>query len=188
MSWKSSKADPARDLPSTVVVAEVRRPHGLKGEVVVTPLSDVPHRLQEGSEVCLVLATGERRSVSVETARVHQGSLLVRFSGSESRDDAEEQRNARLEIPRISVPPPPEGSYYYFELLDCSCSDRRQGYVGKVVEIVEDGGGLILRVDDGRRQLLVPFVRAYLTKVDTAAGIIEVDLPEGLLETCASPS
>jgi len=47
---------------------------------------------------------------------------------------------------------------------------------------------LILKVDDGKRELMIPFVRAYMKRVDTEAGILEFDLPEGLVETCASRS
>ena len=40
----------------------------------------------------------------------------------------------------------------------------------------------------GKRELMIPFVRAYMKRVDTEAGILEFDLPEGLVETCASRS
>ena len=188
MSWKSSRPDSPRQHPSNVVVAEVRRPHGLKGEVVLTLLSDTPDRLGKGSSLELVLASGEREAVVIESSRLQKDSVVVRISGSENRDDAERLRGGRLEVSRDRVPAPPEGSYYYFELLDCACNDRREGYLGKVVEIVEDGGGLILRVDDGERTLMIPFVRAYLKQVDTESATIEVDLPEGLVEACGSPS
>ncbi len=188
MSWKSSKPESAKELPPTVVVAEVRRPHGLRGEVVLTLLSDVPHRLEEGSELQLVLPSGERKDVVIKTVRVQKGSAVVGFAGSKNREDAETFRGARLEVPRDLVPPSPEGSYYFFELLNCACNDCREGYLGRVVEVVEDGGGLILRVDDGGRELMIPFVRAYLKRVDIGTGTIEVDLPEGLVETCTSPS
>jgi 16S rRNA processing protein RimM len=188
MSSKSSKPESPRALPPTVVVAEVRRPHGLRGEVVLTLLSDTPRRLEEGSDLQLVFPSGERQRVVIETSRRQKDSVVVRFGGAEDRDDAESFRGARLEVPTESVPPSPEGSYYYFELLSCTCHDEKEGRLGEVVEIVEDGGGLILKVDDGKRELMIPFVRAYMKRVDTEAGVLEFDLPEGLVETCASRS
>jgi len=155
---------------------------------VLTLLSDSPHRFQKGSELQLVYPSGEREKVVIESSRGQKDTIVVRFVGADNRDDAENLRGARLEISRESVPPSPDGSYYYFELLGCACRDRQEGDLGRVVEIVEDGGGLILKVDDGERQLMVPFVRAYLKRVDAAAGTIEVDLPEGLVETCTSRS
>ena len=121
MSWKSSKPDSPRELPSSVVVAEVRRPHGLQGEVAVTLLSDIPDRLGKGSELDLVLANGERRQVVVQTSRTHKDSVVVRLSGVEDRDSAEGLRGARLEVSRELVPTPPEGNFYYFNHLVAKC-------------------------------------------------------------------
>jgi 16S rRNA processing protein RimM len=188
MSWKSSKPDSPRRLPPTVVVAEVRRPHGLRGEVLLTLLSDIPRRIEQGSELQLVYPDGRREQVEVESARQQKGAVVVRFLGATNRDDAEAFRGGRLEVAEESVPPSPEGSYYYYELLGCACHDEKEGDLGRVVEIVEDGGGLILKLDDGQKELMVPFVRAYLKEVDIAAGTIELDLPEGLVETCGSRS
>ena len=72
--------------------------------------------------------------------------------------------------------------------MNCRCHDRRHGELGKVVDVIEDGGGLLLEVADGERRLLVPFVRRYLVAVDRVERTIELDLPAGLIETCASRS
>jgi ribosomal 30S subunit maturation factor RimM len=57
-----------------------------------------------------------------------------------------------------------------------------------VAEVVEDGGGVMLIVEGEGRRIPVPFVKEFLRRVDVAAGTIDLDLPEGLLETCASTS
>jgi 16S rRNA processing protein RimM len=202
MSSKSSKTEarnaqtPARrdDLPDTVAVGRVLRPHGLRGEVVVKVLSDVPGRFQQGSRLTAVRA-GEPPlaplPLIVAASRPHKGGALVRFEGFEDRDRAEELRGLDLEVPRAEVPKAPSGTYYQFELLGCRClADGEE--LGRVVEVVEDGGGVMLIVEgivEGeRRRVPVPFVRAFLRQVDVAAGRIDLELPPGLLETCASRS
>ena len=50
----------------------------------------------------------------------------------------------------------------------------------------EDGGGLLLEVESGERRLLVPFVDAFVVKIDVAARRIDLDLPPGLVDVCAS--
>ena len=57
-----------------------------------------------------------------------------------------------------------------------------------MTEVIEDGGGLLLEVRAGERLLLVPFVEEYIVAVDVAARKIDLELPNGLLETCASAS
>ena len=57
-----------------------------------------------------------------------------------------------------------------------------------MVEVVEDGGGLMLIVEGEGRRVPVPFVKEFLRRVDVAAGEIELALPPGFLEACASRS
>jgi 16S rRNA processing protein RimM len=85
------------------------------------------------------------------------------------------------------VPPAEPGTYYYFELLGCRCNDGGQD-LGEVVDLVEDGGGLLLIVAHGDQRIPVPFVERFLRGVDVVGKRIDLELPPGLLETCASRS
>src|SRR6202000_1815385 len=80
--------------------------------------------------------------------------------------------------------------YDHHELLGCRCVNGGAGGedLGAVVEVVEDGGGLLLIVSNGSRQVPVPFVARFLRSVDVKSGRIEGDLPPGLLDVCASRS
>ncbi|HSG40323.1 MAG TPA: ribosome maturation factor RimM [Thermoanaerobaculia bacterium] len=193
MSSKSSKTEapeaPTRrdDLPETVAVGRVLRSHGLKGEVVVEVLSDVPGRYEKGSRVQGVRAGRPPLSLVVASSRPQKGGAVVRFEGYEDRDRAEELRGLDLEVPRSEVPKAPEGTYYQFELLGCLCFNEGEA-LGRVVEVTEDGGGLMLIVEGEGRRVPVPFVREFLREVDVEAGRIDLVLPPGLLEACASGS
>lgn len=197
MSSKSSKteAPPSSalssaqrdDLPETISVGRVLRPHGVRGEVVVEVLSDVPGRFKKGSRVTGVREGTPPLSLLVVTGRVHKSGAVVRFEGYDSRERAEELRGLDLEVPRSEVPKAKRGTYYHFELLGCLVREDGQE-LGRVVEVVEDGGGVMLIVEGEGRRVPVPFVKEILRKVDVAAGRIDVALPEGLLEACASLS
>ena len=183
-----SAATKTRQLPERVLVGRVRKPHGVRGEVSVEPLSDVAERFAPGSELSALLPDGSRLALAVATARPHGDVRLVRFEGYEGRDAAEELRGAALEVDRALVPPRPDGSFYYWELVGCRCVDRRAGELGEVVTLVEDGGGVLLEIHGPAGRVLIPFVRAYLVRVDVESGVIETDLPPGLVETCTSTS
>ena len=189
MSSKSSRTteEGRADLPATVTVGRVLRPHGVRGEVVVEVLSDVPGRLERGSALLATWEGRPGRTLKVVESRPHKSGALVRFEGAVDRDGAEELRGAVLEVERSRVPEAPEGTYYYYQLLGCRCLDGGRD-LGEVVDLVEDGGGLLLIVSDGERQVPVPFVHRFLREVDVERGRIELDLPPGLLEACASRS
>ena len=173
------------------------RPHGLRGELLVEPLSDLSERLAAGSELLLTPAgalpapaagAAPRQRLTVASSRPHRGGMLVTFAGIDDRDRADELRGAELAVARDRVPAAPAGAYYHFELLGCRCRDRRDGDLGEVVDLVDDGGGLILVVDDGSRRVPLPFVASFVAAVDVVAGTIEFELPPGLVDICASRS
>jgi 16S rRNA processing protein RimM len=192
MSSKSSKTtetfrDDLPDRPDRVAVGRVLRPHGLKGEVVVEVLSDVPGRLDPGARLLASRGDGPPRTLTVASSQPHKTGARVRFEGITDVDGAEALRNLTLEVERSQVPPAEPGTYYYFELLGCRCFDGEED-LGEVVDLAEDGGGLLLIVADGDQRIPVPFVERFLRGVDVAGKRIDLALPPGLLETCASRS
>lgn len=191
MGSRSSKTDTST-LEDPVIVGSVRKPHGVRGEVVVEVLTDVPDRFERGSRLALVprgqAAERPARWLTVAEARPHQGVLLVFFEGIDDRDRADELRGADLAVGAATSPPPPEDTWYHFQLLGCRCVDATQGDLGEVVDVVEDGGGTLLLVAGEGRTIPVPLVAGFLRRVDVERRVIEVDLPEGLVETCSSRS
>lgn len=149
--------------------------------------SDNPERFLPGSELLLA-----GRKARISKAQQHRSGRILYFEGIDDRDRAEALRGSVLEVDRTAVPPAEEGSYWFFELTGCRCRDRRAGDLGEVVDVLEDGGGLILlarrTAEDGVHEVPIPFVRRYLSRVDIEAGEIEVDLPPGLIEICESVS
>ena len=160
--------------------------HGLRGEVTVEVLSDNPLRFARGSELVHRGADGKTRRLVVTSSKQHGKRTVVVFEGVSDRDTALTLRNGRLEVENFESSVPPEGQYYYYQLVGCRCIDQQAGDLGVVEEVLEDGGGEILRVVDGDREVLIPFVDPFLVHIDTDQQLIELNLPDGLIETCGS--
>lgn len=191
MRSSSPKTDrPPHPLPERVLVGQVIRPHGLLGEVVVEVLSDVPGRFAPGAR--LDWSGGgrgaERRELEIESVRPAKVGLLVRFAGVADRTGAEALAPGALEIDRARVPKAEAGTFYWFELIGCSCRDAGRGELGEIVDLLDSGGALLLVIEGGGRRLLVPFVQEFLVATDLEARRLELALPEGLIEACASTS
>jgi 16S rRNA processing protein RimM len=204
---ETQPSTPRADLPATVAVGRILRPHGLRGEVTVEVLTDSPRRFAPGSSLLLVregeppvtlrvaarraaaaaAATGDAPDARKQGPRPRRRLELLRFAGVEDREGAEALRGGWLEIERSRVPAAPPGTYYHYELLGCRCVAGGE-VLGEVVEVVEDGGGLLLVVSDGSREVPVPFVTRFLRAVDVEHARIELELPPGLVEACASRS
>ncbi len=188
MGSTSPKAEGARDRQGTVIVGRVRRCHGVLGDVLVAVESDVPGRFAEGSSLLLTREGEAPRAVRVDRCRPHRSGLLLRLEGFADRTSAEPLVGAVLEVAQSQVPPPPPGTFYHFQLLGCRCRDRSRGDLGVVVEVLEDGGGVLLVVEKGDLRVPIPFVASFIEDLDIAAGTILLRLPPDLVETCASRS
>jgi 16S rRNA processing protein RimM len=188
MASRSSTTD--APIPTPVIVGEIRRPHGVRGEVVVEPQTELPDRFRPGSELWVTRPgrSTPLRTVRVAASRPYRDHLLVRFEGMEDRDAVEELRGTRLEAEPVERGDLEEGTFFYYQLQGCRCRDREHGELGEVVDLVEDGGGLLLIVEGERGRLPVPFVRALIAEVDVEGKRIELELPPGLIEACTSRS
>jgi 16S rRNA processing protein RimM len=187
-----AETEPAED--EVIVVGRLVRPHGVRGEHKLEVLSDNPERFEKGNELLLGFPWRDGRPgyrlplrvVRVRAYRQVRGGALIGFEGCDSREDAEMWRNGELSVERSDVPAAPEGLHYYFELVGCRCRDREAGELGEVVEVVEDGGGHLLRLQQLDRELLVPFVDAFVERLDVEAREMDLRLPPGLVEICGS--
>ena len=187
MASSSSKTE-FPQLPGRIRVGRVTRPHGVRGEVAVEPLSDVAARFAAGSELEAVTEAG-LRPLRVARSRAGGRAYVVAFEGVDDRDAAEALRGAALEVARSRVPPAAAGEYYYYELVGCLCVDAREGELGRVVDVEEGAAGIFLVAEHpGGRRVPLPFVAAFVAGVDLDERRIDWQLPEGLIEACASRS
>jgi 16S rRNA processing protein RimM len=163
-----------------LVVGQVVRAHGIKGEVVVQPRSDqIDVRFTPGA--VLDTPTGP---LTVTAVRPHGGRLLVRFDGVGDRSQAERLRRLRLsvDLPDDAVAPGPE-EYYDAQLVGLTAHDGDGRSLGTVLAVEHGPAQDLLVVGRGDGTVVrVPFVAALVPHVDLAGGRVRLDLPPGLLD------
>jgi 16S rRNA processing protein RimM len=165
-----------------VAVGRVVKPHGLRGEVVVAPLTDFPDRFRPGLEVALRDAAGVSRAARLEGVRTHQGRLLIRFAGIDGPEAAEALRDLDVCALPGDVPARPEGFVFHHEVTGCLAVDRDGSRLGTARDLVEVAGRPILVLETPRGEREVPFTRPLVVSVDVAGRTIVLDLPPGLLD------
>jgi 16S rRNA processing protein RimM len=164
-----------------LVVGQIVRPHGIRGEVVVDVTTDDPAaRFAAGSK----LATGTGGVLRIEALRPHQGRLIIAFEGVLDRTAAEELRGVRLCVDSedLAAPEDPD-EFHDFQLVGLSVVDVEGNRLGEVVRIEHGPAAdlLVVRLTEGR-DALVPFVRAIVPTVDVAGGRVVLTPPPGLLD------
>ncbi|MFI5120741.1 MAG: ribosome maturation factor RimM [Thermoanaerobaculia bacterium] len=165
-----------------VVIGQIVKPHGLKGEVVVEVLTDFPERFSEGLRVRLSGGAHEAREVRIAAVRPHLGRVLLTFEGISNVSMAETLRNAELSVSERDVAPRPEGYVYHWEVEGALAVDAAGIVLGRVRGLVDVGGRPLLVLETARGARDVPFARPIVVSVDVATRRIVLDPPPGLLD------
>jgi 16S rRNA processing protein RimM len=109
--------------------------------------------------------------------------LILKFVGVDSIGDAELLRGSEVQIPRSELGPPPEGEFYFDDLIGAKIVEAGTGReIGEVEDVVEAGGPMLLQVRAAGREVLIPFAKHICVAIEPENGVIRVRLPEGLEE------
>jgi len=161
---------------SLILAARLIAPHGVNGLISADSYSDNPGRFQPGA--VFLLADGG--SLLLEQASRHKGRLLLGFQGVADRNAAERLRGRELFVPEQQAPALPEGSYYHYQILGLKVLEHGVE-LGVIIDILDYSANdvYVLRRTDGG-ETLIPALKSVVKRVDPAAGVLEVELPEGL--------
>jgi 16S rRNA processing protein RimM len=186
-------------------LARIRRPQGRKGEVFAEVLTDFPERFRERRRLWLLSdpsnadTQGSRSAVTARPDQsappsprefqlknhwLHKGGVVLHFAGVDSISDAEALTGQIVAIPSEDRAPLAEDEVYIGDLIGCVLVDAAGAVeVGKIEDVARDVGPVpLLMVRGGAGEILIPFARSYLRKIDLDAKRVEMALPEGLVE------
>lgn len=149
----------------------------MAGEVYVWRLSDDPMRFAPGAR--LMHANG--REMVVESARVHRDRFLVKFAGSDSREEAEMLRGELFVRPTDVRDLGPD-EFWPHDLVGCDVVLVDGRLVGRVLSVTGGPAQDLLTVSTSLGDRLIPLVQAIVVEVDVGARRILIDPPEGLLD------
>jgi 16S rRNA processing protein RimM len=115
----------------------------------------------------------------VREAKDHSDSVVASSADIPDRNAAESLKGARIFVPRSSFPTPKEGEYYWVDLIGLQVVNREGVVLGEVRDLMTTGPQtvLVLQADESGKKVerMIPFVSAFVDKVDTAARCITVD-------------
>ena len=167
-----------------LAVARLKKPHGLKGEVIVIPLTDDPDEVFAEGNV-LTPVTGECEpsgpELVIERSRPYHRAWLLKFRHIDGREAVEELDAMVLGAPAASLKPPGENEIYVHEIPGAKVVAFGKT-IGVARELLRVPGGELLQVEVEGREHLIPFRKPFLGKIDRVERTIEIVPPEGLLE------
>jgi 16S rRNA processing protein RimM len=170
--------------PRRLVVGRLRKPHGLKGEFTVFPLTSTPEAVYTaGSKLMRVDLEGEPLGeLVVESARPYHREWLVKFRGIADRPTLDALRGFFLSVEADRLAQPEGDEVYLHELEGFSVRDEAGTALGLVTGLYEVASGLMIEVQGPKREFLLPYKKEFVVGVERGERRLVVRVPDGLLD------
>lgn len=166
-----------------LIIGRIRKPHGVRGELKVAVLTDVPERFNWLETVVVTRKEGDDNNsliLSIESVRFHQQDALILFSGIESREAAGQLRNHWVKVPIEEALPLEEGEYYTHQAIGWAVLTSAGEQLGTVSGLIETGANDVFVVKTANGELLLPDIPDVIKTIDPTAGQLIVELMDGL--------
>jgi 16S rRNA processing protein RimM len=144
----------------------------------------------EGKPPASPSAKDQPREVELIAHWLHKGGIVLHFAGIDSITAAETLKGLIVAIPLEQRATLDEDEVYTGDLIGCTLVDvagPAPVTVGQIDEVDRTAGPVALLVVQGTNgEVLVPFAKSFLRKIDLEGKRVEMALPEGLVDLNAA--
>ena len=152
-----------------LLIGEITKPQGVRGELKLRPVTCDPSRFEEMNIAYLKDGDGYR-PVRIQVRSASADAVFLRMEGVETRNDAEEMRGTALYIDRAHAVALDNDSNFLCDLIGLKGVLTDGGEIGRLIEVMQPGGNDVYVFRGTRGEVLVPALRSVVVRVDLSAG------------------
>jgi 16S rRNA processing protein RimM len=172
------------DSDDRTIIGKIVGAHGVNGTMLILPLTDYPERFLKMKEIVLNKPGKPRQVLTVRKLVPYEGkgTFFLNAEGIKDRETAESFKGSIITVPdkeRIELP---EDEYWIDDIIGLKVIENTTGCeLGTVEEVILTGSNdvYLIKTPEGAVKP-VPAIADVINKVDIAAGILRVTIPEGL--------
>jgi 16S rRNA processing protein RimM len=169
------------------IVGLIRNAQGIRGEVVVEPLTDAPDAVfASGRRVFVGDASGNvknrNETLTVGSVRPFKGGFMIKFDTVADRNEAELLRGRYLLAPFEELDPLDDDEVYLHDLIGMKVELTSGQVIGEVTAYYELPQGLTLDVKTSKGSVLVPYRPEVVERTDTEARVVVVKAEVGMFD------
>jgi len=172
---------PTQKITEWATIGKIVAPFGLRGQLKVSSLTDIPDRFAQLDAVYL---SPDYERYTINEVRPYKGNLLLlKINGIKNATAAESLRDRDLCIPVDQLSKLPPDLYYQHDILGLAVAKLSGPTVGTIVDIMPTGGNdvYVIKAPDGK-QFLIPAVKAIVKQIDLIRRVMYIDPIGGLLD------
>jgi 16S rRNA processing protein RimM len=161
-------------------IGQIVKSWGLKGTLVVRPLTDKPERFSALRKVWVGTMESDRSPFQLKEARVKGGTIHLRLEQIRTRDAADALAGSFLYVTSDDLVRLPEGTHFVHDIVGSRVVDERGKKIGTVKEVWKLPANDVYVVRKGKQEHLLPAIQSVIDKIDTERKQIRVRMIEGL--------
>ena len=167
-----------------LIIGKLIGAHGVAGELKVFPITDDARRFSNLTEIMLLNANEKPvRNLKILSTRPAGNNILCTAEGIKDRESAQALFGHYIAVPRADAVVLPENSYFIADLIGSRVIDDEHGLLGGVSDVLEQSGADVFIVSrEQKKDILIPFLKTIVYRVDIENKEIFVRLPDGLFE------
>ena len=142
----------------------ITKPHGLKGEIKVVPLTDNVERFNKLTKIYL-FNNNKYEVEIIKSIKKANDLIILKFLNYNNRDEVEKLRNLYIFIDRNEGIPLDDGEYYTQDLVNCNFYYKNK-FLGNVIDVINEGSCDIFIIKDKNKEIFYPFIADYITSID----------------------
>lgn len=176
----TSTGSSSSDEPVFVLIGKFRRPHGIRGEIRMTVLTDFPELISPGQ----IIYAGERyQAYTVRDIRGNGDDMLVSLKELPDRTAVEIFRNIMVYMKSEDMPDLPEGEFFIHQLVGMEVITDQDEKLGILKEILITGANDVYLVESPEgKELLLPATEEVVLDISQENRQILVHIIPGLLD------
>lgn len=165
------------------LVGKVREAHGLKGDLYVLIFSgDISWAKRMKSFALKNKDSEEMETFTVERTKPFKKGIIVKAAEIADRTAAEGVEHLEFFIDDELLVSKPGETIFLSEIKNFKLKNSEQTVLGEIVGFSSNGAQDLLVVEAGGKKVEVPFVDAFIKKIDFKHQAVVMDLPEGLFD------
>ena len=165
-----------------LAVGSIVKAFGIRGEVVIRPMTDSPARFRKLKNVLLGDRHGNVRTFALKHVSIDARGVRARLERIDTRTEADKLVGAILYVDTTDRVRLPKGRHFIHEMIGLKVRDQDGSPIGVLKDVLKLPGQDVYVIDRDGKEILVPAVKEFVTRVDVGEGTMTVKLIEGMLE------
>ena len=163
-------------------IGKISKAFGIKGEVVVKPMTENPARFKKLKQVHIGRRSDETNVCTIEYVQVEPRGVRIKFLGTIDRTSAEHFVGSLVFVGEEQRVAPKKGSHFIHDVIGLSVVDEEGKTLGVIKDVLQYPAQDVYVIDRDGQEWMVPAVKEFVLSIDMASRTMKVRLIEGMME------